>query len=209
MKIINEKLWDQINNINYNRAGNRYRFAAYDYAMCDSRIVLAVYDAGDESANANVPERIMPCVDCLVWSANESGSEVYWASFIALLLQLVEDNTAWQNHEHSLRSRAARGEEVCLIYPYDRVYTHDPVGMNQLPESEWTAALTDWIRDIRESEDTVSVYDEYGNINKYVLTIAARLAVEAYEHESEIYLDYSEEFDDTNGRTLEYGWGYR
>lgn len=208
MKIINEKLWNQINSINYNRAGNRYRFAAFDYSMCDSRIVLAVFDAGDEAENANVPERKMPCVDCLLWSANENDSDEYWASFISLLLALVEDNTAWVYHDHSLRSRAARGEEACLIYPDDRVYTHAPVDMDKLPESEWTAALTEWVREIRESDDTVCVYDECGNINHSVLTIATRRAIEAYEDASEIYLDYGEEFDDASRFTPECGHIY-
>lgn len=30
MKIINERLWDLINSIDYNRPGNRYRFAAQE-----------------------------------------------------------------------------------------------------------------------------------------------------------------------------------
>ena len=209
MKIINEKLWDLINSIDYNRPGNRYRFAAYDYyAMRDWRIVLAVYDAASVIDDTYISESELPCVDCLLWSANESESDDYWASFLYLLLQLVDDNTAWVGNAHSIRSRAERGEEACLIYPDDRVYTHTPVSMDTLPKSEWTDALTDWVREIRESEDTVCVYNTIGCINRNVLTNAARIAVKAYERESEIYMGYDDDFDEGSRLTTEIGWMY-
>lgn len=195
-KIINAKLWERISSIEYNRPGNRYRFAAYDYGMCGSRIVLVVYDAGDNSADANVPERTMKVVDCLLWSIYEEDVKDdywYWASFIVLLHALVEDNTAWRGHERSLRARAERGE----ILPDD--YTPE---IGKLPESEWTEALTDWVREIRESEDTVCVYDAYNNINRYALTTAARLAVDAYD----MYWDGDD--DDANEYPPEIGWMY-
>lgn len=208
MKIINEKLWDIISHIDYNRPGNRYRFAAYDYEMCDDRIVLAVFDA-ENAIDDMVPEEKLPCVDCLLWSANESSSDWYWSSFIELLLALAEDNTAWVYHEHSLRSRAARGEETCLIYPEaSRYIPHDPVDLDKLSESERTAVLTDWMDDIQASINTVCVYNAQGDLNRHVITRSAWCAVKAYERTSEIYMDYDEEFDETNKYTPECGWMY-
>ena len=209
MRIINEKLLDIIGNIGFNRAGNRYRFAAYDYAMCDDRIVLAVYDAENAIDDNITLESKLPCVDCLLWSANESDSDWYWSSFITLLIALVEDNTAWKNHEHSLISRANRGENSCLIYPDDSHYApHEPIDLDKLPDSGRTAALTDWMRDVRDSESTVCIYNTRGSLNPYTLTRSAWSAIQSYERISEIYMDYDEEFDENDRYTTECGRVY-